>query len=424
MCRSNSISLFSCAHATLFWWGGFRAGNPTTNVVMADDYAALAAQLSAMRRQLAAETAKIERSQALSTRIEQSHEQQQQHVQLQREQQQAASRALADTALAIPTARLAAPDEPRTPRAVFAARVAALRSTTQRNMPIPIPNNKGTGWELASKRGPPAATIVTVHDKHGAAYPVRFRCLSDESRRMCARNEFVRWAGHTLSGLSAAWYRPFSELEKASSKFRAAFRESKGAEWSPEDTLTLDIADLLLLAEFVSFVQETTAAPASDLGRLLLSSQLETAVTEWLIGSNGLAPAASYLRQAMRLESKQYADTEPQHWRVLSDGRCVELRYFNSLPTPAEVRDCASMSSPHGAGTDGSRRGSTSSSPPVCFSCGTTGHTHTRCKRKTGDLAARICAIMDAWRSGNRQLKAAAIKYAKANNLAKHLGLE
>ncbi len=345
-------------------------------------------------------------------------------MQQQREQQQAASRALADTAPAIPAARRVAPDEQRTPRAVFAARVAALCATTQLNMPIPIPNNKGTGWELASKRGPPAATVVSLHDNDGAAYPVRFRCLSDAARRHYARNEFVLWAGHTLSGLSSAWYRPFSELEKASSKFRAAFRESKGAAWSPEDTLTLDIADLLLLAEFVSFVQETTAAPESDLGRLLLSSQLETAVTEWLTGSNGLAPAASYLRQAMRLESKQYADVEPRHWRVLAVGKCVELLCFNKLPTPAAVGEGASTSSPRGAGTDVSRRGSKSSSPLVCFSCGETGHTHTRCKRETGDLAARIGAIMDAWRSENRQLKAAAIKYAKANNLAKHLGLE
>jgi len=305
-------------------------------------------------------------------------------------------------------------------------------------MPIPVPNKKGTGWELASKRGPPAATVVTLHANDGTAHPVRFRCLSQEASRQLTRNEFVSWAGHTLSGLAPAWYRPFSELEKASSKFRAAFRESKGAAWSPEDTLTLDIADLLLLAEFVSFVQESTAAPTSDLGQLLLSSQLETAVTEWLTGSNGLAPAASYLRQAMRLESKQYADAEPRHWRVLADDKCVELKRFNKLPAPANG-DGAHTSSPRskrrtrrggGGGTDGSSGGGGGggggggSGQWVCFRCSGSGHTHTRCKRKTGELADRIGAIMDAARSGNGQRKAAAIKYAKANNLAKHLGLE
>ena len=99
MCRSNSSLIFHHQFILLRTRSAlpvgrfFRAGNPTTVVVMADHYAALAAQLSAVRRQLAAGLAEIKRAQARSARIEQSHEHQQQHVQQQREQQQAASRA-------------------------------------------------------------------------------------------------------------------------------------------------------------------------------------------------------------------------------------------------------------------------------------------------------------------------------------------
>ena len=110
-------------------------------------------------------------------------------------------------------------------------------------------------------------TIVEVQSTSNDDYLVRFISLNDSDARDKARDDFIDWAANSLDRISKEWYRSLHGLAKCSKQWRRSYRKSKGTAWSDEDQLTLEIADILLLAEFVSFVHTQTLPASSELRR-------------------------------------------------------------------------------------------------------------------------------------------------------------
>jgi hypothetical protein len=240
-----------------------------------------------------------------------------------------------------------------------------------------------------TKRAVADATIVEVQSTSNDDYPVRFISFNDSDARDKARDDFIDWAANSLDGISKEWYRSLHGLAKCSKQWRRSYRKSKGTAWSDEDQLTLEIADILLLAEFVSFVHTQTLPASSELAQLIADAyRIEQKVAEWLAGARGLADAASQLRRCMRLELNQYAVAPPAQWPVLLDGTCVELHENNVPAPPAPSPAPAPARARARGGSDDVVSTKPSGSSSKCFNCHKSTHGFLTCPQKK-DLPSR-----------------------------------
>ena len=296
--------------------------------------------------------------------------------------------------------------------AAFDAAVKRISERLLARLPVPKLNKRRTGYDLSDPRKDPSSqvkmpggTVVLVHSTGSTvAYPVRFTSLNDTDARDKARDDFISWAVKSLDGISRGWFRALHGLEKCSKLWRRKYASSKVASWSDEDDLTMDIADILLLAEFVSFVHKQTLPASSKLAQLMEDEhRLEQKINEWLVGARGLASAASQLRRCLRLELNQYAVVQPAQWPVLLDGTCVELRSSNvpaapalaaAAPAPAPARTRGNKAAGGHSGGGGGGGGSTanaksSGSSIKCFRCHGKGHTFQTCNNAPKPLKQR-----------------------------------
>ena len=273
----------------------------------------------------------------------------------------------------------------------FDARVKHMSATMLARLPTPIPNKRQNGYKLSDQRKDPRSrkplavgTIVEVQTVGSVdAFPVRFTHLSDPSARDKARDDFIEWAATSLDGLSREWFRALHVLAKCSKTWRRKYAKSRPTSWTEEDELTLEIADILILAEFVAFIHKQSIRPNSELAKLMEDKyRLERHVKEWLVGAQGLADAASHLRRCMRLELSQYAVVQPAQWSVLLDGKCVELLSSNvaAAPAPAPAARTRGKKAAGGGGGGSSTTNTRSSGSSVkCFRCHGSGHSWHAC---------------------------------------------
>jgi len=308
------------------------------------------------------------------------------------------------------------------------------------HLPFARCSKQGNCMELHQVRGSATGNILSVprvsHARRGHVqrlsgdYPVRFPDLDDPVARRKQRARFVIWASSQCSAYSTTCALAFSVLHMKSQQFCEAYVQQAPSrtQWSDEDTLTLDIAEMLLLAQFVSFAhfnfyhhypESRDLGPediAGDLYKVMVGPGADDLLRTWLTGTSGLAFYASRLRQVLRIECRQPASVEPKCYRPV--GLCFEHKDHNPafVKAPAGAYTGESSRSARRSGAADNVSGRSLS----CFKCGK-GHTASTCKKTLGTAAGNL-AILLAARGNRPQRRSAAIKFAKEHKL--DLGLQ